>query len=82
MCDSYFNQFTTKIVVSSTKETEPKYIENVFYQFYPKIREEDMTPEQVSKIQSLYEEQIIKLRNNYEEYKQKIIVCRKKLAKK
>ena len=42
MCDSYFNQFTTKIVVSSTKETEPMYIDNEYYPFYPKIRDEDI----------------------------------------
>lgn len=40
--DSYFNQFTTKIRVSSTKETEPMYIDNTFYKYYPKIREEDI----------------------------------------
>ena len=40
--DSYFNQFPTKIVVSSTKETEPMYIDNEYYPFYPKIREEDI----------------------------------------
>ena len=40
--DSYFNEFTTGVIVSSTKETEPIYIDNEFYQFYPKIREEDI----------------------------------------
>lgn len=40
--DSYFGQFPTKIVVSSTKETEPMYIDNRFYKHYPKIREEDI----------------------------------------
>ena len=40
--DSYFNQFTTKIRVSSTKETEPMYVNNTFYKYYPKIREEDI----------------------------------------
>lgn len=44
------------------------------------IKEEDMTPEQVSKVESLYEEQISKLRNDYNGYKQKIINVRKKLA--
>lgn len=40
--DSYFNQFPTKIIISSTKETEPMYYDNKFYKFYPKIREEDI----------------------------------------
>ena len=39
-----------------------------------------MTSEQIKKIESLYEEQIIKLRNDYDGYKQKIINTRKKLA--
>ena len=40
--DSYTNQFTTGIVVSSTKTTEPVVIGNEFYRYYPKIREEDI----------------------------------------
>lgn len=40
--DSYFNQFVTKIRVSSTKDTEPMFIDNTFYKYYPKIREEDI----------------------------------------
>lgn len=40
--DSYFNQFPTKIRVSSTKETEPIYVNNTFYRYYPKIRDEDI----------------------------------------
>lgn len=40
--DSYYNQFATKIRVSSTKETEPMYVNNNFYKYYPKIREEDI----------------------------------------
>jgi len=40
--DSYFNQFPTKIVVSSTKKTEPIYVDNTYYEFYPLIREEDI----------------------------------------
>lgn len=40
--DSYFNQFPSLIVVSSTKETEPMYVNNTFYKHYPKIREEDI----------------------------------------
>lgn len=40
--DSYFNQFATKIRVSSTKDTEPMFVNNTFYRYYPKIREEDI----------------------------------------
>lgn len=32
----------TKVVVSSTKETEPMYFNDIFYPYYPKIREEDI----------------------------------------
>ena len=44
------------------------------------IAEEDMTPEQISKIEKLYVEQISKLRNDYTEYKSKTVALRKKLA--
>lgn len=40
--DSYYNQFPTKIKVSSTKETEPMVINNKYYDHYPKIRQEDI----------------------------------------
>lgn len=40
--DSYFNQITTKVVVSSTKDTEPMMVGENFYPYYPKIREEDI----------------------------------------
>jgi hypothetical protein len=40
--DSFANQITTGIVVSSTKETEPIYFNNTFYPYYPKIREKDI----------------------------------------
>lgn len=40
--DSYFNQFPTKVVVSSTKKTEPMVINSTFYKKYPKIRQEDI----------------------------------------
>ena len=40
--DSYSNQFSTSVVVSSTKETEPMYFGDEFYKYYPKIREEDI----------------------------------------
>lgn len=41
-CDNYTNQITTGIVVNSTKETEPIYINDEYYPYYPKIREEDI----------------------------------------
>ena len=44
------------------------------------ITEEDMTQEQISKIEKLYVEQISKLRNDYTEYKSKTVALRKKLA--
>ncbi len=37
-----YNQFPTKVVVSSTKETEQVYYGETFYKWYPKIREEDI----------------------------------------
>lgn len=40
--DSYFNQFPTKVKVSSTKETEPIFYDTTFYPNYPKIRQEDI----------------------------------------
>ena len=40
--DSFSNQMTTGIVLSSTKETEPMYFNGTFYPYYPKIREEDI----------------------------------------
>lgn len=40
--NTYFGQFPNKIRISSTIETEPIYINNEFYPFYPKIREEDI----------------------------------------
>lgn len=40
--DSYSNQITTKIVVASTKDTEPVYINDEYYPYYPKIRREDI----------------------------------------
>ena len=41
-CDSFSNQITTKIIVSSNKDTEPMYFNDTFYPYYPKIREEDI----------------------------------------
>lgn len=40
--DSMYNQFPTKIVVTSTKETEPVEFNGKFYKYYPIIREEDI----------------------------------------
>ena len=40
--DSYFNQFPTKVNVSSTKKTEPMVINNTLYRHYPKIRQKDI----------------------------------------
>ena len=40
--DSFSNQITTGVELSSTKETEPIYFDNIFYPYYPKIREEDI----------------------------------------
>lgn len=40
--DSYFNQFPTRIRISSTLETEPVLFNNEVYRFYPKIRQKDI----------------------------------------
>ena len=40
--DSYFNQFPSRVKVSSTVETEPMVLNNTFYPKYPKIRQEDI----------------------------------------
>ena len=40
--DSYTNQITTEVTVSCTKETEPMIINDIFYEYYPKIRKEDI----------------------------------------
>lgn len=40
--DSYYGQFPTYITVGSTKETEPMFYDNKKYEFYPKIRDEDI----------------------------------------
>ena len=40
--DYFSNQFTTGIVVSSTKETEEVEFNGTVYKYYPKIREEDI----------------------------------------
>lgn len=40
--DSYFNQFPTKVRISSLVKTEPMIIGNHFYKNYPKIRQKDI----------------------------------------
>ena len=40
--DYFSNQFTTKVVVASTKDTEEVVYEGQLYKWYPKIREEDI----------------------------------------
>ena len=40
--DYFSNQFTTKVEVASTKETEVISYNGEVYRFYPKIREEDI----------------------------------------
>ena len=47
--DSYFNQFPSKIRVSSTLKTKPMIIENTFYQFYPDISEDDIGTDTTNK---------------------------------
>ena len=40
--DSVYNQFPTKINISTLKDTEPVYVNGTFYRFYPKIRKKDV----------------------------------------
>ena len=40
--DSYWNEFPSKVRISSTNDTEPIILGSNFYQWYPKIREEDI----------------------------------------
>jgi hypothetical protein len=40
--DSRYNQYPISLNVSSTIETENMVVDNTFYKFYPKIREEDI----------------------------------------
>lgn len=40
--DSIYNQFPTKITISTLDKTEPIYINKTFYRFYPMIRAEDI----------------------------------------
>ncbi len=40
--DSFYNTIYTGIEVSSTKDTEPLYLDGEYYKFYPKIRQEEI----------------------------------------
>ena len=40
--DSIYNQFYTRVRVSSTNSTEPMLLDDVYYPEYPRIREEDI----------------------------------------
>jgi hypothetical protein len=40
--DKFTNQIITKVTVSCTKTSEPMYFNGQFYQYYPRIREEDI----------------------------------------
>lgn len=40
--DSRTNQITTGVVVNSTNETEPMYVNDTFYPYYPKFKDSDI----------------------------------------
>ena len=40
--DSAYNQFATKVRISTIKEMEQVYVNGNYYRFYPKIREKDV----------------------------------------
>lgn len=40
--DSAYNQFPTRVRISTIKETEHIYIDGKYYRFYPKLREKDV----------------------------------------
>ena len=40
--DFFTNHIMTKVIVSSTKVTEPMYFNDQFYQYYPKIEDKDI----------------------------------------
>lgn len=48
--DSVYNQFPTKINISTTKETEPVYVDGKYYKFYPVIRAKDVGSNTSNKI--------------------------------
>lgn len=40
--DSAYNQFPTKVRISTIKDTENVFVNGTYYQFYPRIREKDI----------------------------------------
>lgn len=40
--DTRTNEIATKCIITSTKETEPMYIGNTYYKYYPKIRKDQI----------------------------------------
>jgi uncharacterized protein YsxB (DUF464 family) len=40
--DSYWNEFPSKVRISTINETEPIYVNGTYYRWYPKIREKDI----------------------------------------
>ena len=40
--DSKFNEITTQVEISSTIKTEPMYVNNTYYKYYPMITEEEI----------------------------------------
>ena len=40
--DSAYNQITTKVRISTIKDTEQVYVNGHYYRWYPKIREKDI----------------------------------------
>jgi hypothetical protein len=47
--DSYFNQFPSKMNVSSTIKTRPMIVNNEFYKFYPDISEDELNTDTTNK---------------------------------
>ena len=47
--DSYFNQFPSKVRVSSTLKTKPMVVNNTFYKFYPDISEDELNTDTTNK---------------------------------
>ena len=47
--DSYFNQFPSKVRVSSTLKTKPMVINNTFYKFYPDISVDELNTDTTNK---------------------------------
>lgn len=47
--DSYFNQFPSKVRVSSTLKTKPMVVNSTFYKFYPDISEDELNTDTTNK---------------------------------